>query len=90
MVPVEAQACGAPVVALRSGGACETVQDGITGVLVDEASARSFADGIARLRSLRLDPAAIRANAEQFSRDRFMTGFQAAVSNAISDREAAQ
>ncbi|MEP6914922.1 MAG: glycosyltransferase [Acidobacteriota bacterium] len=90
MVPVEAQACGAPVVALRSGGACETVQDDITGVLVDDGSARGFADGIARLRSLRLDPAAIRLNAEQFSRDRFMTAFQAAVSLAIADREAAQ
>ncbi len=35
MVPVEAQASGAPVVALRAGGACETVVDGVTGVLVD-------------------------------------------------------
>ena len=31
MVPVEAQACGAPVVALRAGGACETIVDGVTG-----------------------------------------------------------
>jgi glycosyltransferase involved in cell wall biosynthesis len=90
MVPVEAQACGAPVVALRSGGACETVQDEVTGVLVDDGSAQTFAEGIARVRSLDLDPSAIRANAERFSRDRFMTDFQAAVSLAMADREAAR
>jgi glycosyltransferase involved in cell wall biosynthesis len=90
MVPVEAQACGAPVVALRSGGACETVQDEITGVLVDDGSAQGLAEGIARVRSLHLDPSAIRANAEQFSRDRFMTEFQAAVVLATAHREAAR
>jgi glycosyltransferase involved in cell wall biosynthesis len=87
MVPVEAQACGAPVVALRSGGACETVVDGITGVLVEDGSPRGFAEGLARLRALTFDPAAIRANAERFSRERFMTDFQIAVSDAMADRE---
>ncbi len=33
IVPVEAQACGVPVVALAHGGACETVVDGVTGFL---------------------------------------------------------
>ncbi len=33
LVPVEAMACGTPVVALARGGACETVVDGATGVL---------------------------------------------------------
>src|SRR4051812_31392998 len=51
MVPVEAQACGTPVVALRAGGACETVEDEATGVLVDDESAESFAAGMSRLRA---------------------------------------
>jgi glycosyltransferase involved in cell wall biosynthesis len=89
MVPVEAQACGAPVVALGLGGACETVIDGVTGVLVEEASAEAFAEGLARVQTLPFDPVAIRAHAEQFSRARFMTDFQAAVAAARSDREAA-
>jgi glycosyltransferase involved in cell wall biosynthesis len=88
MVPVEAQACGTPVVALRAGGACETVVDGITGVLVEDGSPEGFAEGLARLRTLSFDPAAIRANAERFSRERFMTDFQSAVSDAIADRKA--
>ena len=88
MVPVEAQACGTPVVALRAGGACETVLDGITGVLVEDGSPEGFAEGLARFRTLSFDPAAIRANAERFSRERFMTDFQTAVSDAIADRKA--
>ena len=88
MVPVEAQACGTPVVALRAGGACETVLDGITGVLVEDGSPEGFADGLARFQTLSFDPAAIRANAERFSRERFMTDFQTAVSDAIADRKA--
>jgi glycosyltransferase involved in cell wall biosynthesis len=87
MVPVEAQACGAPVVALAAGGASETVRNAVTGVLVEDRSARGFADGLARLGSLELDPSAIRANAERFSRERFMTDFQAAISDAIADRD---
>jgi glycosyltransferase involved in cell wall biosynthesis len=87
MVPVEAQACGTPVVALRAGGACETVIDGVTGVLVEDGSPEGFADGLARVRALAFDPAAIRANAERFSRERFMTDFQTAVSDAIGTPE---
>jgi glycosyltransferase involved in cell wall biosynthesis len=87
MVPVEAQACGTPVVALRAGGACETVLDEVTGVLVEDGSSEGFAEGLARVRALALDPAAIRANAERFSRERFMTDFQTAVSDAIAARE---
>jgi glycosyltransferase involved in cell wall biosynthesis len=90
MVPVEAQACGAPVVALRTGGASETVIDGVTGVLVDDGSAEGFAEGLGRVRRLRLDRAAIRANAERFSRQRFMIDFQAAVSAALADKETAR
>ena len=87
MVPVEAQACGTPIVALGSGGACETVEDGVTGVLVQDASARGFADGLARLEALTLDRAAIRTHAERYARQRFMTEFQAAVTAAMAARE---
>jgi glycosyltransferase involved in cell wall biosynthesis len=90
MVPVEAQACGTPVVAYGEGGACETVVDGETGVLVGEASAAAFADGLERVRATRFDRAAIRTHAERFSRSQFVTTFQAAVASAVADREAAR
>jgi glycosyltransferase involved in cell wall biosynthesis len=71
IVPLEAQACGRPVVALGRGGALETVVPGETGVLVDEPDPRAFADAIAQALDRRFDAGAIRRHAEQFSRARF-------------------
>ena len=79
IVPVEAQSCGRPVVALARGGATETVVDGQTGVLVDDSSAAAFADGIARALSASYDRGAIRRHAEKFSRERFVREIAALV-----------
>jgi len=86
MVPVEAQACGTPVVALGQGGARETVDDGVTGILVENDSVDGFADGLARATAASFDPAVIRKRAERFSRERFLAGFQMAVDDAIAER----
>ncbi len=48
IVPVEAQACGRPVVALGRGGALETVKDGETGVLFAEPTVESLAAALER------------------------------------------
>ena len=71
IVPLEAQACGRPVVALDRGGTAETVIAGETGMLVGEATPQAFADAIADALDRRFDSAAIRAHAERFSRTRF-------------------
>jgi glycosyltransferase involved in cell wall biosynthesis len=84
MVPVEAQACGCPVVALARGGALETVVDGLTGVLVADSSVSAFADGLRRVGSLPGDVLALRANAERFSRDAFLRGMTAAIDRAVA------
>jgi glycosyltransferase involved in cell wall biosynthesis len=86
MVPVEAQACGTPVVALAQGGSAETIVDGVTGILVADASAEAFADGLRRAAATAFDARAVRANAERFSRPRFLAEFQAAVDQAIAER----
>jgi glycosyltransferase involved in cell wall biosynthesis len=79
LVPVEAQACGCPVVALSEGGAAETVVDGLTGVLVSDRSTDAFVAGLARLRTLSFDPDRLRHHAGTFSRDRFLREFQRTV-----------
>ena len=79
IVPVEAQACGTPVVALAAGGACETVIDGETGALVPVPDAHAFADAIRGVVDGRLDRAVIRRNAERFSVDAFKRSFETAV-----------
>jgi glycosyltransferase involved in cell wall biosynthesis len=71
IVPVEAQACGRPVVALARGGVLETVVDGVTGVLVKDAGAEAFAQGICRALDAGLEPDAMRSQAERFGRARF-------------------
>jgi glycosyltransferase involved in cell wall biosynthesis len=71
IVPLEAQACGRPVVALRRGGALETVVDGETGVLVD-AGEEALADGFRSVATARWDPSKISQHAQRFSRERFV------------------
>jgi glycosyltransferase involved in cell wall biosynthesis len=48
LAPLEAMACGTPVVAVRDGGVCETVRDGETGWLV-ERDPSEFAERLDRL-----------------------------------------
>jgi glycosyltransferase involved in cell wall biosynthesis len=79
IVPLEAQACGRPVVALARGGALETVVDGVTGVLVSDGSADGFAEGLRRALGEGFDSRAIRRHAEGFGRERFGDQFDAAV-----------
>jgi len=66
MAPVEAMGAGKPVVALRAGGALETVVDGATGTLFDAPTVESLVAGIERMDSISVDRAAIRAHAGRF------------------------
>jgi glycosyltransferase involved in cell wall biosynthesis len=67
MVPVEAQACGCPVVALGDGGGAETVLDGETGLLVRDSSVEAFADGLSRVRTVAFDQAVLRQFKERYN-----------------------
>lgn len=49
IVYLEAQSCGVPVVAGRSGGAPEAVLDGVSGHVVDGADPLAVADAVSRL-----------------------------------------
>lgn len=79
IVPLEAQACGTPVIALGLGGTTETVRDGETGVLYAEPGAAGLLVAWDRLRGLTLDPAALTRNAARFSRDVFRVRFREAL-----------
>ncbi len=83
IVPVEAQACGRPVVALARGGALETIVDGETGILVAEDSAPALADGLRRAARHRFDPVVIREHALAFGRERFAVELKARIEEAV-------
>lgn len=73
IVPVECQAAGRPVVALKRGGATETVIDGSTGVLVDAEGPEAFAEVLREVDFTRFDPSVARAQADKFSAETFKT-----------------
>jgi glycosyltransferase involved in cell wall biosynthesis len=85
IVPVEAMACGRPVVALDAGGAAETVVPGVTGVLVPRAVAADFADAFNRAERTHFEAAAIRRHAESFGTHRFEAGFRQIVTHALAE-----
>ena len=84
IAPVEAQACGRPVVALATGGACETVLDGTTGFLVEHPSEEAFAEAILRALDTPFDPRIIRGNALKFSPERFQAALRDEVDALMS------
>ncbi len=86
IAPVEALACGCPVVALARGGATETVDDGVTGVLVEDLTGSAFADALSRVPSLPSSVADRRDRALRFSPSRFDAGFTALVARNVEAR----
>jgi len=83
IVPVEAQACGRPVVAFARGGALETVIPGDTGILFDELSPASLAAALERAAATRFDVDRLRANAERFSHERHVEKMRAVVEETL-------
>lgn len=71
IIPVEAQACGTPVIAYGKGGTEETVIHKETGVLFKEQSIKSILDAISYFETLSFSNEKIREHAEKFSKDRF-------------------
>ncbi len=71
IAPVEAMACGKPVIAYGKGGVRETVLDGITGILFAEQSASSLRHALQTFRGTSFDPGRMRAHAEKFDEASF-------------------
>lgn len=84
LAPLEAQACGRPVVALARGGALETVVHPTTGILVDDPSDEALAAAMREAVTTRFDPAVIRRHAERFGRDRFEAEMAACVEETLT------
>jgi glycosyltransferase involved in cell wall biosynthesis len=83
LTPLEANAFGRPVVALRAGGHLDTVQPGLTGVFVEELDARAFAEGMRRVAATAWPAAPLVAHAEGFSRRRFDEALRRVVDSAL-------
>ncbi|UCD17180.1 MAG: glycosyltransferase family 4 protein [Candidatus Zixiibacteriota bacterium] len=85
IVPVEAQACGTPVIAYGRGGVLETVIDGKTGRFFAEQKVDSIVATVLEFETgnITFDPAAIRQQAERFASKRFRSEFKTFVERAV-------
>ncbi|WP_280274728.1 glycosyltransferase [Nocardia wallacei] len=88
IVPVEAMACGAPVLAVGAGGALDTVAPGLSGEHLefgdDSAVVDRFATAMREFDSAAYDPAAVRAHALSFSPAAFRSRIADVVAEALS------
>ena len=71
LVPLEAMACGTPVIAYVKGGALETIVDGKTGIFFREPTADSLGEALKRSENMAFDRNHLREHVQQFSRARF-------------------
>jgi glycosyltransferase involved in cell wall biosynthesis len=79
IVPVEAMACGTPVIVYGEGGALESVVEGVTGTLFREKTPQALIEAVRRLETMTFYRAAIRAQAEKFSEPVFQDNIRAFV-----------
>ncbi len=89
IMPLEAQACGAPVIAFGEGGSRETVRGqalpGRTGLFFDLQSADAIISAVMQFENLTIDSRDCRSHAERFSNQRFRSEIAQFVENTWND-----
>lgn len=86
---VEVQAAGRPAIAYASGGALDSVIDGVTGVLFSPQTPEALAAAVRQAEQIDFDAGAIVANAARFSRPRFEREIRQFVADRLAERQAA-
>lgn len=71
IVPVEAQACGRPVICYGKGGVLDTVIDGETGVYFEEQTVESLKKAIKKFEKMKFDKKKLREHSLFFSEENF-------------------
>lgn len=87
IVPVEAMACGTPVLAYGRGGARDSVVEGRTGFFFKDQSIDSIRDAVRRFENQgdsRFQPAEIAKHATDFGASRFRDQFAAIVEDVLN------
>lgn len=76
IAPLEAQACGTPVIAYGKGGALETIINQKTGLFFKDQTEEALIKTIRDFESLTFDPQLCRENAKRFSKEKFRNEFK--------------
>jgi len=83
IVPIEAQACGTPVIALNDGGTAETVIDGVNGVHFQKQTCEDIIDAVKRFELMDFDYEKISLLSKKYSQERFKKEFKLFVDSKI-------
>ena len=86
IVPLEAQACGVPTLALREGGALDTVNEGKSGIFFDKPTVASLNQGIDKIASIQFDKAYLREWSLHFSREAFRDRIRTFIETCAAQR----
>ncbi|MBR3594735.1 glycosyltransferase [Candidatus Saccharibacteria bacterium] len=88
IAPVEALACGCPVIAYGNGGALDYVIDGENGVLFGKQSVNSLRQALKRFATLKFDEAKIRQSALPFSEKHFQDKLKTFITAKVKEHKA--
>lgn len=87
ITPVEAMAAGTPAVALSRGGARETINHGVTGILFDKPTPAAINQAVERADHTQFDPAKLQSAAARFSTARWRSEFKQFVVNQLAHHD---
>jgi glycosyltransferase involved in cell wall biosynthesis len=85
ITPVEAQACGTPIIAFGKGGALETVTEK-TGVFFGEQTVKSLNSAIVNFEKKTFSPSDCRASAERFSEEIFRENIRRFITEKYNEK----
>ncbi len=85
ITPVEAMACGKPVICYSRGGAIESVVNKKTGLYFNQQTSTSLAEAIKQFEGMSFDSKKIRRRAEHFSTENFISQLKAIVSQKYEE-----
>lgn len=85
ILPVEAMACGTPVIAFGQGGVRETVVNKKTGLFFAEQSSDAIRQAIETFETMEFDPQECRKQAQKFSHEHFSKQFRSYVLEKYSE-----
>lgn len=90
LTPLEAQACGKPVIAFRGGGVQEIIQEGINGAFFYPQEPVALINVLKNFDPRKYPPVTCRENAEKFDKKIFMTKFKKFVEEAWAKQKEGQ
>jgi glycosyltransferase involved in cell wall biosynthesis len=90
ITPLEAQACGRPVIAYGAGGALATIIDGITGIFFHKQTVKSLMTALASFNEHMFNPLVIHNHALEFDISRFQHRILQFIETKMNERKLAQ